>query len=717
MPASPAEATDARVSRVVDGLTAAQRRAVTTEANPVCVLAGAGSGKTRVLTRRIAYRLTTGTADPGHVLALTFTRKAAGELGQRLAALGLRDRVVTGTFHAVAIAALRQYWADCGRRPPALLERKARVLAPLVAARPALAGVPLAELAGQLEWAQARLVDPDDLEGALAAASRRTPVAASELAALFRRYESEKQRRGLIDFDDVLARASVAMESDAAFATAQRWRWRHLFVDEFQDLNPAQHRLLAAWSGTSADLCVVGDPNQAIYGWNGADASRLVDFATRWPGAEVIRLEDNHRCSPQIVHAAASVLGMHGAGLRSTRPDGAEPDVVGYASDDDEARGVAAAVGAERADGVPWSQMGVLARTNAQVRALAAALDAAGVPHRVPGSADLLTHPVTVRALDALHRQPARPARMATADLVEAASVAGRDTDRDVLEALVALARQYERVEAGARGAGLADWLVATLARDRDGATAPDGVTVCSFHRAKGLEWSTVWICGLEAGLVPIGHAGTAEAVDEERRLLYVAMTRASSRLHASWARRRRFAAHPVPREPSPWLSLIDRSLPVDVGPPLLDAAAWRARLDEQRRALRVPSGHPGRGRRGGRRGDASVALHPADPRVVTALQTWRAEAARASGVPAHVLLHDRTLDALASLAPTTLDGLADIPGLGPVKVARYGPTLLGVVQDHRDAPGPDAGVASCGEPGEGSHVSPHGPGEHAASA
>jgi DNA helicase-2/ATP-dependent DNA helicase PcrA len=656
---------------------------VTTGTHPLCVLAGAGSGKTRVLTRRIAYRLITGTADPGHVLALTFTRKAAGELRHRLAAMGLRDRVVTGTFHAVGIAVLRQYWADCGRRPSSLLERKARLLAPLIAARPAFTGVRLAEVAVHIEWAQARLIEPDDLEAGLASSGRSLPVAGGELAALFRRYQSEKRRRGLIDFDDVLAGAAAAMESDITFATAQRWRWRHIFVDEFQDLNPAQHRLLDAWLGASNDLCVVGDPNQAIYGWNGADAGRLVEFRRHWPEGEVVRLDDNYRCSPQIVRAAASVLGPGGAGLRSTLADGPEPDVIGYATDDDEASGVAAAVLAAGREGLPWSHMGVLARTNAQVRVLAAALDAAGIPHRVPGSADLLTHPVTVRTLEDLHRHPRRPARMAAADLAEAASLADREVDRDVLECLAELARQYEQVEASARGAGLADWLVATLARDRDGAAGQDGVTVCSFHRAKGLEWSTVWVCGLEQGLVPIGHATTPDALQEERRLLYVAMTRARSTLRLSWARRRRFAAHPVPREPSPWLALIDErpgSATDDrPGPVPLDASAWRARLDDQRRSLRRSATAPDRRRRSSR-GDL-VALVPADPGILSALRAWRADAARASGVPAPVLVHDRTLAVLASLVPTTLEDLADVPGLGAVKIARYGPTLLSLIR------------------------------------
>lgn len=657
---------------LLDGLSVPQRRAVTTATNPLCVLAGAGSGKTRVLTRRIAYRVATGSADAGHVLALTFTRKAAGELGTRLAALGLRGGVVTGTFHAVAIAALRRYWADCGRRAPGLLARKARLLGPLVAARPALGGVSLGELAGHLEWAQSRLVGPDGLEEAIAASGRRLAVPASELAALFRRYETEKQRRGVIDFDDVLGRCAAAIETDPAFAGSQQWRWRHVFVDEFQDLNPAQHRLLRGWLGDHSDLCAVGDPNQAIYGWNGADPDHLANFAIYWPHAEIIHLDANHRCSPQIVQAAAAVLGGAGAALSSARAEGPAPTVRSYPSDDDEARAVAAAVVNARAEGVALAHMGVLARTNVQVRSLAAALDEAGVAHCVPGSEDVLTHPITARTLEGLHRRSARPARMAAADLREAAAAAERDAERDVLETLVVLARQYDRIEPGGDGQGLADWIVAALARDRDGAR-PGGVTVCSFHRAKGLEWSTVWVCGVEVGLVPIGHATTTEALDEERRLLYVAMTRASTALHVSWAQRRRFGAgHPAPRQPSPWLSLIDARLAEDdAGPTPLDATAWRSRLDDQRRRLRGADSPAVTG---------GVALAPPDPELTSALRSWRRGVARASGVPGHVILHDRTLAALASLAPTTIDGLADVPGLGPVKIARYGPTLLSLI-------------------------------------
>src|SRR3954469_14083076 len=273
-----------------------QRRAVVTEASPLCILAGAGSGKTRVLTRRIAHRIAVGSAEPDRVLALTFTRKAAGELGSRLRTLGVRDRVAAGTFHAVAYAQLRRRWADRGESEPALLDRKARLLAPLIRNR----DVQAADVASEIEWAKARMVNPSAYEHEARSAGREPPMALAEVAEVYRRYEVEKNRRGLVDFDDLLFRTARAIEEDADFAAAQRWRFRHLFVDEFQDVNPVQFRLLMAWLGDRLDLCVVGDPNQAIYAWNGADASYLTNFRRHFPTAEVVRLDDNYRSSPEI---------------------------------------------------------------------------------------------------------------------------------------------------------------------------------------------------------------------------------------------------------------------------------------------------------------------------------------------------------------------------------------------------------------------------------
>ncbi|HVF13453.1 MAG TPA: UvrD-helicase domain-containing protein, partial [Acidimicrobiales bacterium] len=252
------------------GLNPAQQEAVVSEAAPLCILAGAGSGKTRVLTRRIAWQVTQGSALAPHVLALTFTRRAAGELASRLSRLGVREQVAAGTFHAVAYGQLRRLWADRGERPPALLDRKVRLLRSLLPPAGRGAGPQAADVAGEIEWAKSRLIPPAGYEVAASAAGRRPPVPRSTMATLYDRYEQEKAKRHLVDFDDLLVLCAHALEHDRTFAAAQRWRFRHLFVDEFQDVNPSQFRLLEGWRGDRSDLCVVGDPNQAIYAWNGA---------------------------------------------------------------------------------------------------------------------------------------------------------------------------------------------------------------------------------------------------------------------------------------------------------------------------------------------------------------------------------------------------------------------------------------------------------------
>ena len=345
---------------LLQGLNEAQRRAVTSEASPLCILAGAGSGKTRVLTRRIGWRIAQGSADPRHVLALTFTRKAAGELSTRLSVLGVRDRVAAGTFHAMAYAQLRRRWADRNERPPTLLDRKVRLLAPLLAGHRRAAVQP-ADVATEIEWAKARFVGPAHYEDEAAAAGRKPALPLSVMASLYERYEEEKRRRGVVDFDDLLLLAARALETDETFAAAQRWHFRHLFVDEFQDVNPVQFRLLEGWRGERTDLCVVGDPNQAIFGWNGADAHYLTGFGERFPTAEVVRLDDNYRSSPEILAVADAVLSGSANGqsrpLRANRPPAACPSLRSWASDRDEARGVARAMRRRYSTSMPWSAM------------------------------------------------------------------------------------------------------------------------------------------------------------------------------------------------------------------------------------------------------------------------------------------------------------------------------------------------------------------------
>lgn len=666
-------------SHLLEGLTPAQREAVVCDGAPVCILASAGAGKTRVLTRRIAYRAAVGSASAGHTLALTFTRKAASELQHRLGRLGVREQVAAGTFHALALAQLQRWWADRGQSAPTLLDRKASLLAPLARSRAGLSSVPVADLAGHIEWAKARLVPPDRFAQASAAEHRPLPRSASpdSIARLYARYEDEKARRGLVDFDDLLASCATALERDPDFAAAQRWRWRHVFVDEFQDLNPLQHRLLLAWLGPSLDLCIVGDPNQAIYGWNGSDPDLLHQVPSRWPSTVVVHLDANHRCTTQIVAAASAVLGPEGRNLQAAGRSGPAPTVRAYANETAEAHGIVVGLRRAHAEGRPWKNLAVLTRTNAQLASLQKALAAAGIPFWAPSSAAVLDDPVARQALLDLRRDSHRPVQAVVADLQEMASADCDDAARGVLTVLAELAGAYAAQQPEATAREWLTWLPSASRSSSDSGNPGDGVTLCSFHRAKGLEWEAVWVAGLERGLVPISRATSDSDEAEERRLLYVALTRAATELHCSWCRQRTFGTRSVPRDPSPWLGLVGGASEPEPSS-AAEADAWRRRLAEQRVGLREAAKSA---RRQVRRPLPAGWPEP-DGDVVASLRSWRLETARTTGVPAYVILHDATIEALASLRPRTIDELLAVPGLGPVKANRYGPSLISLVAD-----------------------------------
>jgi DNA helicase-2/ATP-dependent DNA helicase PcrA len=664
----------AEPGELLHGLDAGQRHAVTVDAHPLCILAGAGSGKTRVLTRRIAHRIANGSALAPHVLALTFTRKAASELGRRLAALGVRDRVAAGTFHAIAYAQLRRRWADGGEWAPTLLDHKARVLLSLLPRRPGVDVRP-AELAVEIEWAKARLVAPEQYEAAVAAAGRRPPLPAGVVASIYGRYEQEKRRRRLVDFDDLVLLCAEALESDARFAAGQRWRFRHLFVDEFQDVNPAQLRLLEGWRGGRDDLCVVGDPDQAIYAWNGADPTALTRFPGRFPGATVVHLDRTYRSSPQIVAVANAVLdGWRAPGARAlcpTRAAGSVPVVTAHGGERHEAAAVARSLRNQHTGGRSWSEMAVLARTRAQLVLFEESLRSAGIPFRLRGASTFLERPSVRAAVGELRSASAHAPLSATlADLQEA----GRPDDD--LEELGRMMAEQLTLDPGASVGGFLAWLKTAVPSEPAGDV--DAVDLATFHASKGLEWQVVFLVGLEAGLVPVEHADTPEARAEERRLLYVAVTRAATELHCSWAERRAFGTRTVARAPSPWLATVEAAVAALAGAEA--DVDWRRLLDDIRERVRAGpvlapgSGGSGRPRLGER----------ADPAVLAALRSWRAATARAVGVPAFVVLHDNTLAAVAEARPADHDALLAVPGMGPVRTERYGQALLEVVAGAR---------------------------------
>ncbi|MDQ6724994.1 MAG: ATP-dependent helicase, partial [Actinomycetota bacterium] len=618
MSPAPAPTTHVRAPELLAGLTPAQLEAVTTLGQPLCIVAGAGSGKTRVLTRRIAWRVSRGDALAGHVVALTFTRRAADELSGRLAALGVRDQVAAGTFHALAYAQLRRRWADTGQRPPTLLDRKLRLLLPLLPPRRKAGEPGAADVATEIEWAQARMVSPAGYEAAVAAAGRKPPLPAPTVALLYERYQDAKRAKALVDFDDLLLLCARALETDAEFAATQRWRFRHLFVDEFQDVNPLQFRLLEAWRDGRDDLCVVGDPRQAIYSWNGADPGYLTGFARRFEGATVVHLDENHRSSPQVVAVANAVLeGARDAHpLRATAGDGPLPTVTAYPNEADEARSVTRAL-RRRGGAGRWSDLAVLARTHAQLVTFEEALKAAGVPYRLRGATSFLDQPGVQEAVVDLQRRPGgAPLSAVLADIDAAAAAAGdgpgpAGEQRGHLEALARLTREHLAVDPRASVGGFVGWLRARLAREEP-VSGGQAVELATFHAAKGLEWPVVFVVGLEHGLLPIGHATTPEARAEERRLLYVAVTRAERELHCSWAERRTFGARTVARSPSPWLGAVEdavRGLDLAAGRDPGDG--WRSCVDDGRAQLRSVRG----GRRVARAGEQ------ADPAVLQALR------------------------------------------------------------------------------------------------
>jgi DNA helicase-2/ATP-dependent DNA helicase PcrA len=487
-------------------LTVTQREAIESDHPLLCVVAGAGAGKTRVLTLRVARRVRDGSIEPDRTLVTTFSRKAADELRTRLYSLGVTG-VKAGTFHRTALGLLREHRELRGRPLPQLLPDRRRLLAEVTTgdARRTRA------LDGEIGWSKARLVTPEHYEAEARRHHRRSGMSAAQVADAFARYETERTRKRLLDFDDLIVACADALAGDTEFAESIRWRTRHLFVDEMQDVNPAQFRLLTAMLSDEPDLFVVGDPNQSVYGFNGADPTLLDRLPDILRGTAVIRLDENHRCTPQVVAVATAVLregssfGTGGEVMlpRTTRVDGPVPKVVSHATAEDEAAWVADRVKMSRTPGRQWSNIAVLTRTNAQLAVVQATLDKARVPNLVAG-----------------------------ADLGPASDLRGEGDKREEVDA-------WSRPEA-------------TEDRDR--------VVLTTFHRAKGLQWPTVIVLGLGAGLMPIASAQTPAAVDEERRLLYVALTRSEEELWCSWYEDAGSGARGA-RGPSPWLAAIERTI------------------------------------------------------------------------------------------------------------------------------------------------------------
>ncbi|MFC5922170.1 ATP-dependent DNA helicase UvrD2 [Micromonospora vulcania] len=695
--------------RVLAGLDPEQRSAVTAPAGPVCILAGAGTGKTRAITSRIAHRALSGEISPRHVLAVTFTARAAAEMRSRLTVLGVGG-VQARTFHAAALRQVR-YFAPrllAGRAMPELLDSKVRLVT-LAAARVGLRADRAAarDLAGEIEWAKSSLVEPAEYVVAAARALRDTPHEPAKVAEVFTAYEQLKRGNGVIDFEDMLRAAVWGIEEHRDVGEQVRSQYRHFVVDEYQDVNPLQQRLLDAWLGGRDDLTVVGDASQTIYSFTGATSGYLVDFPRRHRNATVVRLVRDYRSTPQVVGLANAVIAQaRGTEARlrlelsGQRPAGPEPDLRIFTDEPTEANAVAARCRTLIEAGTPAKEIAVLFRINAQSEAYEKALTEAEVPYVVQGAERFFERPEVRQAMIAL-RAATRSIPGETplpAAVVEALTAVGWAPDAppaggaarerwEALAALVQLAEEYAATpevlpigEAASveRAVTLADFTEELTRRAaQQHVPTVDGVTLASLHSAKGLEWDAVFLVGLAEGTLPTTYAKTTEQVEEERRLLYVGITRAREWLWLSYAAARSSGGRP--RRPSRFLPQLDRS----GGTERAAGGAGPARRPERRRTQIVSCRICGATLLAGpdrKLGRCPTCPSDIDDELHERLREWRQRVAGTQKVPAYVVFTDATLIALAERRPGRPEELIAIAGIGPRKLGLYGDSVLALV-------------------------------------
>lgn len=574
-----------------------QRRAVTSPAETLCVHAGPGSGKTRTLTHRMAYRVATGSCDPRFIVAVTFTRRAAAELEERLTALGLREKPTIGTFHAIASRMIRRWADDERRRPPRVLAYRLPILKKVLRSEENPHAV-----MEELDWAAANNLDAFSYQTAAAAAGRNPPIDLGRLSVIMGEFQDAKRYQGACDFNDLLQMAAVRLETDISVADAYHWGHRHFFVDEFQDLTPAQFRLLRAQLGSRTDLCAVGDPDQSIFGWNGADHRLLTDFLSKFPEAEVRHLRTNYRSSYGVVAAAQTI--RPSSGTARIAPQNLHLQAEGTlriercSSAFAEQREVARSIREEHMPGEPWSAQAVLARTKNGVEQMAKALNDAGIP-------------------------------------------------------AVAITRETRFPD------------------DRPIEPDADAVCVTTMHAAKGREWSVVHIIGLEEGLMPHWLSQQGAALAEEKRLLYVSLTRAHQKLRLYWAAQRE-DGRSMKRRPSRWLSDIAKSQKPR------RAAGKRSRKSTGSRRIDKPAASA----RNGAQATWNLRGRLESP-LARDLREWRRRQALLARVSPEAVMGDYDLNAVVEHRPSSLSELDLLTKLGGARIRNFGGQILEMTKKH----------------------------------
>lgn len=688
---------------VLLGLDPEQREVATTLRGPVCVLAGAGTGKTRAITHRIAYGVHSGQLMPASVLAVTFTNRAAGEMRGRLRGLGAGG-VQARTFHSAALRQLHYFWPKAiGGDMPRLLERKVQFVAEAGArCRVRLDRGELRDVTGEIEWAKVTQTVPADYPAAVRKAGREAPRDPAEIAQIYAMYEQLKRDRGMIDFEDVLLLTVAILQDRHDIAERIRAQYQHFVVDEYQDVSPLQQRLLDLWLGERDSLCVVGDASQTIYSFTGATPDHLLNFRTRYPQATVVKLVRDYRSTPQVVHLANGLLNQatgraaeHRLELVSQREAGPDPVYAEYPDEPAEAEGVARRVRDLIAAGVPAGEIAVLFRINAQSEVYEQALADAGVPYQLRGAERFFERNEVQKAILAL-RGAARSGGNDPLldDVVELGSQvravlsstgwsaeppAGSGAVRDQWESLAALVRLAEDFARARPGATLAD-LTVELDERKAAQHAPtvQGVTLASLHAAKGLEWDAVFLVGLTDGMLPITYAKTDEQIEEERRLLYVGVTRARHHLSLSWSLSRAPGGRPS-RRPSRFLNGLRPGSAVP-GP----GTAAAAERSPRKRGRRGPALCRVCGRTLTEAGELKLMRcedcpSDMDEGLYERLRGWRAARSKEQGLPPYCVFTDKTLMAIAEAAPSEGGELSMISGVGARKLDRYGADVLAI--------------------------------------
>lgn len=677
-----------------------QREVATTFGGPVAVIAGAGTGKTRAITHRIAHGARTGQIDPRGVLAVTFTTRAAGEMRGRLHELGV-GQVQARTFHSAALRQIQFFWPKAyGVDLPEVTDKRMGLVAE-AASRQGLKvdTALLRDLLGEISWAKVSNVTAGEYP-AIARAANRTlaSVEPEAVARVFTAYETTKRNRGQIDFDDILLCTAAMLSEHDDIAAQVRGQYRHFVVDEFQDVSPLQQTVLNLWLGNRRDICVVGDPNQSIHAFAGARAEYLTSFAASHPGTTVVRLVRDYRSTPQVVDLANRVMrprsglpgvgdALQGVNLVAQQPPGPEVEFGSHPEEADEARTVVTWLQSRADEGVPWREMAVLFRINAQAPALEAALSERNIPYIVRGSERFYDRPEIKQSLAQLRAatraEPEGPGLPLVKDVLSSVGWAadppeGSGKVRERWESVNALVDMAHDVAVENPEFSLAE-LVGVLVERAALQQAPvsQGVTLATLHASKGLEWDAVNLFGMQEGTLPFVLATTPEQLDEEKRLLYVGITRARRHLRISWSRSR--TGGRGNRGPSRFLD--------GLTPAALAQAAEQAKVPRKRSARSAQSatcrvcGHAlssGAERKVGRHLDCPSTY---DEGLLARLKAWRKQTAEAASMPAFVIFTDATLLAVAESEPCDDKALLAISGVGRTKVERYGRQLIALVE------------------------------------